>query len=345
MELTQEKKSFALLDLIKMILSFMIVAIHTHLFDPYLYPWLRLAVPLFFTISAYLFFVKLGSCASAQEKTKELKSFILRNVKLYLFWFIALSPIILVQRWSAWFGGGIILGLFNIALNLFIGSTFVGAWFISALVIGTVIVFFSSKKLSNKVLLIIGGVIYVLVSIRSSYIFLFADMPWALKIAYYYERFLNSPVNSFPAAIFWVVLGKAFADGFRFKKNTGIICTVVSAILLFGEWILVKYLSGMFNNDFYIMLAPLTISVFSLILSAPEMNLKYSYQMRKISIVTYVCHGAIVFVLTTGLRKLFNITLPSIVTFLITILLTLAISFAILWLKKYKYFKWLKYAL
>lgn len=346
MELVQEKKStIALLDLIKMILSFMIVAIHTQLFDPYLYPWLRLAVPLFFTISAYLFFAKLKECESSREKNQALKSFVMRNVKLYAFWFIVLSPIILVLRWNTWFSSGIVVGLINIVINVFIGSTFTGAWFISALVIGTVIIFFSSKKLSCKALLIIGGIIYVLVSIRSSYIHLFADMPWAMKIAYAYERFLNSPVNSFPAAIFWVALGKAFADGFAIKKKASIIGVAVSAVLLFCEWLLVKYLFGMYNNDFYIMLAPLTVSIFSLIISAPRREIKYAYQMRKISTVTYVSHGAIVFILGSGLRNLFDITLPRVAIFLITIALTIALTLVIVWLKKFKYFKWLKFAL
>ena len=35
-----QKRNYDLLDLVKLILSFMVVAIHSGLFDPYLYPWL-----------------------------------------------------------------------------------------------------------------------------------------------------------------------------------------------------------------------------------------------------------------------------------------------------------------
>ena len=46
-------------DILKYILSFMIIAIHTGGgYARALYPWLRIAVPLFFMISAYLLFSK-----------------------------------------------------------------------------------------------------------------------------------------------------------------------------------------------------------------------------------------------------------------------------------------------
>ena len=345
MELTQEKKSFALLDLIKMILSFMIVAVHTQLFDPYLYPWLRLAVPLFFVISAYLFFLKVNSCKSKRDKTKALTAFISRNVKLYLFWLVALLPFIVIQRWNVWFAGGIVVGIINIAFNVFIGSTFTGSWFITALVIGTIVIFFSSKKLNNISLLVIGIIFHMLNFLPKSNQQRNRCMRTLRKLVYGYERYFNSPVNSFPASFFWIIIGKIFADGFRLKKKVSIPCTAVSAILLFVEWFLIKRLTGSFNNDFYIMLAPTVIFVFSLILSLPQRDIRFSYQMRKISTITYVTHGATVFVLGAGMRYLFNISLPSIVIFLIAIALSVALTLIVLYLKKFKYLRWLKYAL
>ena len=175
-----KKANNDLIDLVKLILSFMIVALHTKLFDPVLFPWLRLAVPLFFMISSYFFFAKVNSCQTSAEKNKCLGAFVLRNVKLYAFWFIVQFPLYMFSR--HWFDYGIINGILTILTNLIIGSTFVASWFISALVIGTVIIFFSSKKISNKALLIIGGVIFVLVSLRSSYLFIFKDWVSVLRV-------------------------------------------------------------------------------------------------------------------------------------------------------------------
>ena len=61
-------KKSDILDLTKYILSFMIVAIHLELWPNILYPWLRLAVPLFFMISSYILFSKLNV---TNEETKK----------------------------------------------------------------------------------------------------------------------------------------------------------------------------------------------------------------------------------------------------------------------------------
>ena len=168
------KKNNDLLDVIKFILSFMIVAIHTNLFPSVLYPWLRLAVPMFFLISSFLFFKKVNRCEKATEKNKALKSFVIRNVILYAFWFIVQFPYYFVAR--GWFDYGFVNGIINILINMIFGSTFVASWFIAAIIIGTVIVFFASKKLSNKALLAIGVVLYIIISLRSSYVILFKNI-------------------------------------------------------------------------------------------------------------------------------------------------------------------------
>lgn len=47
--------NYDVLDLAKFVLAFFVVAIHTSFFPKYLYPWLRVAVPLFFIISSFVF--------------------------------------------------------------------------------------------------------------------------------------------------------------------------------------------------------------------------------------------------------------------------------------------------
>lgn len=51
-----EKQNYDIFDLAKFILAIFIIAIHSEFLPHILYPWLRIAVPLFFVISAYLFF-------------------------------------------------------------------------------------------------------------------------------------------------------------------------------------------------------------------------------------------------------------------------------------------------
>ena len=61
----------AIFDIVKFFLSLMVVAIHCELFPLTLYPWLRLAVPLFFVISSYLFFGNLQKCKTVGEKNQK----------------------------------------------------------------------------------------------------------------------------------------------------------------------------------------------------------------------------------------------------------------------------------
>ena len=342
------KRNNDLLDLVKFILSFIIVAIHSQLLDPYLYPWLRLAVPLFFIISSYLFFTKINTCTLNRERLLLLKGFVLRNLKLYAFWFVVLFPVNIFTR--GWFDDGFFNGIVKILQGLLFGSTFVASWFIMALIIGVAIVFFASKKMSNSALITIGAILYILICMRSSYMFLFADFPIGLLEAIVkYESIVNAPINSFPAGLFWIVCGKLFADGAfaKFKIKESSIILGISAGLLLTEWLLLKHFSGNFNKDFYIMLAPCAIAIFNILIQLKPINLKYSREMRKISVIVYASHGTVI----PLLNKLLEVTVgsmpataKSIVVFIGTLAICISIAILILNLERTKYLTWLKYS-
>lgn len=91
-----QKKYDAKYDLIKFVLSLFVLAIHASVYPMGLFPWLRIAVPLFFMLSAYFVFSKLHSAPADQQKAI-LKNFVYRNLRLYLFWFVILLPLTLVK--------------------------------------------------------------------------------------------------------------------------------------------------------------------------------------------------------------------------------------------------------
>ena len=90
-------------DIVKFILSLLVLAIHSTLYPMVLYPWLRIAVPLFFMMSSYFLFSKLRE-ASKDNHRAILRKFVVRNLQLYLCWFIILLPITVTnignERWS-----------------------------------------------------------------------------------------------------------------------------------------------------------------------------------------------------------------------------------------------------
>ena len=161
----KSKTNYDIFDITKLILSFMVVAIHVELYPMVLYPWLRLAVPLFFIISSFILFMKLQR---SPDKNNIVKEYIIRLLKLYCFWFILLLPITIYLRRS-WFNDGILLGIFNVIKNIFFGSTFGGSWYISSTIFGILIVYFLSKKVNNKVLFLIFLLMYIFCCFSSSY--------------------------------------------------------------------------------------------------------------------------------------------------------------------------------
>ena len=339
----QEKQGMDILDLVKLILSFMVVAIHSSLFDPYLYPWLRLAVPLFFIISSYLFFKKVNGCAHSKERNQALKDFALRNLKLYAFWFIVLFPVTGFLR--GWFSMDGEAAVINIIINFFIGSTFVASWFISALIIGVIIIFIASKKVNNTVLLVFGVVLYLLISIRCSYMFVFKDWTDMLYAVAKFEAYTNSPINSFPAGSPWIIFGKLFADGYfsKIKIKPSAITLGGGAVLLFTEWFLVYCFSGKYNKDFYIMLLPCCLAIFNILIQLKPISIKHAKHMRKISVFVYASHGTLLPCIGYAFKYI-GITVPSVVKYVLALIICVSAALLVLVLEKYKYLKWLKYS-
>ena len=158
-------------DLLKYILSIMVVAIHSTLYPETLFPWLRIAVPLFFIMSSYFLFSQLDYPDTAKQK-KILGKYILRNIKLYAFWFTILLPITLYLRRDIYLSGNILLRFIKFLRNLFLGSTFVASWYITASIIGIYIIFYMSKKFPNFIICIIASVTFMIITFWSSYQFL-----------------------------------------------------------------------------------------------------------------------------------------------------------------------------
>ncbi len=78
------KKNNDVIDLTKFILSAFVVAIHAQLFHEYIYPFVRLAVPMFFILSGYFAFANLDPIQDKLEKKRKMLCITQRFLKLYL---------------------------------------------------------------------------------------------------------------------------------------------------------------------------------------------------------------------------------------------------------------------
>ena len=114
------QKNDAKYDLIKFFLSLLVLAIHATLYPMVLYPWLRIAVPLFFMMSSYFLFSKLREAPKDKHRAI-LKKFVVRNLQLYSYWFIILLPVTIYIRKELWFSNGFLENTLTILKSILFG--------------------------------------------------------------------------------------------------------------------------------------------------------------------------------------------------------------------------------
>ena len=335
-------KNYDNLDLLKFILCFMIVAIHTQLFPMILYPWLRLAVPLFFITSSFLIFKKINMEVNREKEI--IKKYFNRQLKFYFFWFVLLLPLTIYIRLE-WFENGLAVGLIKFVSNLLFSSTFIASWFIVANFEGIVIVSIFHKK-RKKILYLLSLFFYILCCLLSSYIMFLNKNIFIQKMIVNYERFLPSFIFSFPVAIVYIIIGKKFSD-----KEEDIIVSlkdylflIISCILLFIEWRICYSFTGTYNNDCYFMLLPCSYFIFKIVLSK-KMYIKNSKSFRTFSVICFPLHGSLQYLITFLLKHFINNSnLIGLLSFIITLLCCYIIYLTILRLEKNKLFHFLKYS-
>lgn len=337
------KNDNGMIDLIKFILSIMVVAIHTELYPEYLFPWLRVAVPLFFMITSYFFFNKIDKFDDEYEKVESLKKFVKRNLKLYLFWFICLLPFTLIIR--RYFSNGFLRGILLILKGFLFSSTFPASWFLMASIIATIIVFFTTKKFGNNTMFFIFLIVNILVCLRSSYYPLLKVSDITENFLNCYESIFSNPVNSFPVALFWVMCGKVFAEKKLTIKRKYIefLLLLITGVGLWLEWYFVEKYTSAMRNDSYIMLMPFCCVLF-LSLYNKNLNFQYSKILRSLSTITYVIHYTFILGFKFCIGRL-NIEINNLTIFIITLCVCWGIGLFILFFKDKKYFKWLRFTI
>ena len=352
MELIMQASKVAALDskydYLKLGLSVLVVAIHADLYPLILYPWLRIAVPLFFVMTSYFLFSKLQN-AAMDVQGKMIKKFVLRNVALYCFWFVVLLPITLLARKDSYFSGGFVTGLWNFLRSLMFRSTFLASWYIPASVIGVLIIWALSRWTKHWVVVLVSTAAFCVVTLLSSYESVVLEYPIVSKAVNGYWLIFDDPVVSFPASLFWIMIGKCFAEN-RMKALKGAVNWVVftvGALCLYLEWRIVRSLDGSVDNDSYFMLVPVCISLFAAIERARTISNKHSVYFRQASTLIYVSHNSVIFAIRYLIQYLQRRDSPPLV-FVSALLICCTLYFVITFIqrrwKNAKISKLLKYA-
>lgn len=200
------------LDILKFVMSLFIVAIHSEAVKGINYvsditePLIGSAVPVFFVVSSFLLFRKVRNKSKMEDINEKgiLLHFTYRLVLLYAFWFIVQLPLVVYTR--HYLSMNLLEFLGNFILDIVFRSTFHGAWFFSALVVGSWIIFLRGKIINDKV-------IWVLPFIITMYTYHVNNLPAEQQVLWnwYYENIIN-PQNSFPVSLFWISMGFIMAN-------------------------------------------------------------------------------------------------------------------------------------
>lgn len=143
------------LDILKFIMSLLIVAVHSEAVNdiPIVYevtnPIINSAVPMFFVVSAFLLFRKMRqSQLTFHQERGIMLHFTWRLILLYVFWMVVQLPLVIHTR--HYLSMSFFEFIYNFLLDIAFRSTFHGAWFFSALVVGTWLIYLLAKCLRIK---------------------------------------------------------------------------------------------------------------------------------------------------------------------------------------------------
>lgn len=335
-------------DFFKLVLAVFVVGIHLSHIGFILRPVFRIAVPLFFIISSYLFFSRQSELQSYQLRKQAFLKFAKRILVLYLFWFVVLLPVTIEYR--GWCSNVNYYTVIDIVRGFFFGSTFKASWFLMASLIGTFIVWYLAEhKVKDRWIITLGVMTYVICCLVSNYYHLCEKIPYFSWLYGKYWFLFTHPHNSFPVAILFVAIGKLMAEN-KFHASQRVL-KVVAVVLLFcvyGEYCLTRYFGMVIMDDCYFMMPLLCVCLFMLIgQSEPRVFSIDTRSMRSLSVIIYCSHHSI-----GGLMlKLFQLMgtkegsgLNHFLLFLCTLAVTLLVAYIILLLENRKSFRLLKYS-
>ncbi len=348
-------RQFPFVDVMKLFCAILVITVHTNplsninvLLNYGLVQYVaRLAVPFFFVSSGYFCFRK------TQLDNFDLKIPIAYAKKvffLYLFWSAIYLPQVCYKVYNN--ENGIVYGILD-NLKTFVFTGYHHLWYLLATAIAvTLIAVALYKKIRLNQVLIVGCILYIIGVFGQSYFELLRQLEgtviWTiLKI---YQDIFQTTRNGFFEGVLFVGIGALFA--YRkvvLKKATAICGLAVSMFLLLIEAFCVKQFNLARANDLYVFLVP---SIFFLFYIASHIEIKpcnFTHKARTYSSLIYFTHAWINFpivnliaILVGKIAGTAEYEMHSLLRFVIVSAGAFVVSYMIIFLQKYKCFKWLR---
>ena len=207
-------------DVLKFGLAILIVAAHTRLFEEfpifhyYFGIFCSCAIPTFFAVSSFLFMKRLSLANNKADAKRVLLKTVKRLLCIFGIWYLIMLPMSYARFWeTATLKESIYALLFSCSFN--------GYWFFKALIINTIILYFSRKDKALACL-----------SIFSLLVYLF----WAYNYHYHYIKWSISPYYSFYYHVFPFCLGALYAKKqWMLKFSVPVLITLFIACVILAS--------------------------------------------------------------------------------------------------------------
>jgi len=327
------------LNIMKLLMAFFVMVVHFSPFktiDPLLHfisihGFTRIAVPFFILSSGYLI--------SEHGKISELRlSKTLRKLaKLYVFWTLLYSPLIIAQ---VVYSPDTIPWWINLTRNVFFEGSFIHLWYLIATIIGLLIVTKLMTLMNMKFVVLVVLLLFILGVLGDSYYRLSMTVPILSSFKSVLFQFIRTTRNGvFFAPIFLVggMLIKQYQP--TFKKTTLSIVLVAFIIISLVEILLLRNAGWAKDYNMTFTILPLSIITFLLTL---HIHVSFDTQRYKEVATTlfYIHIGVYVFiqyVLTSGdVTKFRNY---GFLDFILTLILSLLLTFII---HRFKHIPWVR---
>ncbi len=289
------KTSYSSLDIVKFVCALLLVCAHTgssvvrldRAVDIVTSLYI-IAVPFFFTCSAFLFFSRLKRDGESEKQTAAYKRYIKRIAMMYLLWSVIYFPFVL----CGWVRDGVtpqsVLIYFYRSI---VFTSYATIWFLPALLVGVSIVYFLQKWFSYEKILMIGVLFYVIGSLGYSYAGIMQKFP---LIHYFYAAWnsvfftvRDGVFNGFPFAALGAYI--SYSEK-RINGMPALVLSGVFACLFIVEAFVLKYTVGfpVGGADTVLFLFPFTYFFFQWLLTIRLKSKNIYLWMRELSLLIFL---------------------------------------------------------
>lgn len=284
----------AAIDILKLLLSIMVVAVHTVSVMSYSgwfeYAFLFLpqkaAIGCFFAISSYLYF--------NGGEGKRISSYCLRILYLYIIWHV-IYLLIYLPFWATE-GRDVSTTIWWYIWNQIILAQSGHLWYLHASIVG-MIVFTVMRKVfrCEWIVFSLSALLFAVGLLGDTYSVMNVDLPGGAIYQWYFEYFENMRNGFFFAPIFFWI-GYKLSDQTRVSVDNSVEYGVIAVIIMLFEALVISYFGLPKDWTFYCFLPFTALALVELCIYLSWIPLKNTRVLRHLSTLIYLIHPAVIYI-------------------------------------------------